>query len=212
MGASALLSLAGLNLAGMATPGPDIFLITRLATRSRAHALAAVFGIATGILFWVTLTVTGAATLLTAYPAVLELIQVLGGAWIIYMGVRMLQAARAQWGKPVAGADVDPSRFLGSRLSSYRNGLTTNLANPKVIIYFSAIVAPLLPASPSFGTAAAVIAVVVASNILGFGVLSLAISTEANRRRFLSISQWIDLTAGVFFIIAGALLIFSGVA
>lgn len=209
MGASQLLALMGVNLLGMMTPGPDIFLVTRLATRSRRHALAAVFGIATGLFVWVSLTVMGAAALLTAYPALLGAIQVAGGGWIFYMGVRMLQAARAQWGQPVAGADaVD---VLGTPATCYRHGLATNLSNPKVVIYLSAIIAPMLPASPSVLTGVEVVAAMVASNIFGFGLLSLSISTERLRSRFLAMSQWIDLAAGVFFLVAGALLVASGV-
>ncbi|WP_327786234.1 LysE family translocator, partial [Corynebacterium belfantii] len=83
MGLSQLLTLVGLNVVGMLTPGPDIFLVTRIATKSRPHAYAAVAGIATGLLVWVTLTVFGATAVLTAYPSVLRGIQLVGGAWLL---------------------------------------------------------------------------------------------------------------------------------
>ncbi|MDP9806868.1 putative phage tail protein [Trueperella bonasi] len=41
--------------------------------------------------FWCTLTVLGAAALLNAYPDVLGLVQVVGGAWLLYMGVGMIR-------------------------------------------------------------------------------------------------------------------------
>ena len=41
-----------MNLVGVASPGPDIILVTRYATRSRRHAIAAAAGIQIGVLFW----------------------------------------------------------------------------------------------------------------------------------------------------------------
>ena len=59
-----------MNLVGVASPGPDIILVTRYATRSRRHAIAAAAGIQIGVLFWCAATVFGAAALLTDFRAV----------------------------------------------------------------------------------------------------------------------------------------------
>ena len=70
--------IVGLNLVGAAAPGPDLILIMRMATRSRQHAWAATAGVQTGVLLWVTMTVAGAAAVLTAYPAALAFVQIVG--------------------------------------------------------------------------------------------------------------------------------------
>ena len=46
-----------MNLVGVASPGPDIILVTRYATKSRRHAIAAAAGIQIGVLFWCGATV-----------------------------------------------------------------------------------------------------------------------------------------------------------
>ena len=72
MSLSAYLTVIVANLLGALSPGPDIILILRTATRSRRHAVAAAFGIQVGVLMWVSLTVLGAAALLTAFPEILD--------------------------------------------------------------------------------------------------------------------------------------------
>ena len=80
-------TLVLLNVAGMATPGPDLLLLTRMATRSRRHALANVSGISTGLVLWVSLTVFGAAALLITYPVLESVIQLVGGVWLVWLVV-----------------------------------------------------------------------------------------------------------------------------
>ncbi|CAB1042197.1 LysE family translocator [Corynebacterium diphtheriae] len=208
MGLSQLLTLVGLNVVGMLTPGPDIFLVTRIATKSRRHAYATVAGIATGLLVWVTLTVFGATAVLTAYPSVLSGIQLVGGAWLLWMGTKLVRVARRQRGEGVAVASTIDA-LLGTPAQCYRQGLATNLSNPKVVLYFAAIIAPFLPTNPSLLTALSVIVVIVLSNLVMFSLLATVISTNALRRAFLKAGPWIDLVAGCFFIIAGIGLIIA---
>ena len=57
-----------MNMLGVMTPGPDLFLVLRMASRSRKHAFAAIGGIVTALVFWSTLAVTGASALLNKKP------------------------------------------------------------------------------------------------------------------------------------------------
>lgn len=200
-----------MNMMGVITPGPDIFLVTRFATRSRRHALAGTAGILTGLLFWSSVTVLGAAALLNAYPSLLGLIQVAGGAWLLWMGQGMLRSGLDQLRTPNL-IIVDAEEVFGTIWQAYRQGVITNLSNPKVVLYFAALIAPLLPPSP--GVVAAVLAVatiIVTAGVL-FTIISLVISTKAMRNMFLKAGPWVDLGAGVFFLIAGSVLIFAGVS
>lgn len=203
-------TLVMLNIVGAASPGPDILLITRIATKSRKHAVAATLGILTGVAFWVTLTVLGAAAILNAFPAILGFVQLLGGAWIAFMGFNMVRAGWvARMSPPVDLETLEAS--LGSVRKMYFTGLTTNLANPKAILFFAALIAPLLPPQPSFGVAITVILALVLS--AGAVQLSIAVtvSTIAIRRRLLRAGPLIDMGSGLFFIVAGGALAYGGV-
>ena len=74
-----------MNMLGVMTPGPDLFLVLRMASRSRKHAFAAIGGIVTALVFWSTLAVTGASALLNKKPWILDYLQIFGGLWLGYM-------------------------------------------------------------------------------------------------------------------------------
>ena len=198
-----------LNVIGMLTPGPDLFLVMRIAMRSRKHALATVLGVSTGLIVWVTLTVFGAAALLYAYPALLGVIQFVGGLWLIWMGRGMLLSARNQF-RDRHNPIINASLLLGTPRDSYRNGLITNLSNPKVVLYFSAIIAPLMPTNPSVVTAVTIVISIVASTMIGFSALVYLLSIQVMQQKFLKAGPFIDLAAGLFFVAAGASLAITG--
>ena len=204
-------TLVLLNVAGMATPGPDLLLLTRMATRSRRHALASVSGISTGLVLWVSLTVFGAAALLIAYPVLESVIKLVGGVWLVWMGRGMILAARAQF-RDRMNVDIDVNTILGTPWKSYQQGFFTNLSNPKVVLYFAAIIAPLMPAHPTMGDAVLIVLSIVASTFLGFSTLAFLLSTKAMRKRFVSAGPYIDMGSGIFFVIAGASLAINGIA
>lgn len=210
MGIQQLGTILLLNVVGMLTPGPDIFLISRIATRSRRHALAAAAGVATGLVLWVSLTVFGAAALLTAYPQLLGFIQLIGGAWIIWMGVGMLRSARQQFKVPLDLENNGVEALFGSPMRCFRQGLLTNLSNPKVVLYFGAIIAPLMPREPSIGVAVLVIAAIVTTSLIGFSTLAVLLSTKVMRKRFFAMGPWLDFGAGLFFCVAGVALMVEG--
>ncbi|AWB82441.1 lysine transporter LysE [Corynebacterium yudongzhengii] len=204
-----LLLLAALNVVGALSPGPDIILITRTATRSRRHAVAVTAGIQTGVVFWCALTVLGAAALLTAFPEALEIVQLVGGGWLIYMGIRMLIGGwKDRTTRPV---DLDEAEArLGRLRQAYLSGLATNLSNPKIVLFLSAMIAPLLPPQPTVWQAVVVVLVLSLSALAVQLSLALVVSTNAVRRRLLRAGPFIDIGAGLFFVVAGVTLAFNG--
>ena len=201
-------TLVLLNVAGMATPGPDLLLLTRMATRSRRHALASVSGISTGLVLWVSLTVFGAAALLISYPVLESVIKLVGGVWLVW---GMILAARAQF-RDRMNVDIDVNTIFGTPWKSYQQGLFTNLSNPKVVLYFAAIIAPLMPAHPTMGDAVLIVLSIVASTFLGFSTLAFFLSTKAMRKKFVSAGPYIAMGSGIFFVIAGTSLAINGIA
>ena len=186
-----------------------MILIMRLATRSRTHALAAAAGIQLGVVMWCSLTVFGASAVLTAYPSVLAFVQLIGGIALIWMGRNM---AKSGWQdrnvKPVDLAEA--ALRLGSLKAAFKTGLLTNIANPKIVLFLAAIVAPLLPQSPSLGLSIAVIAALTLSAFFLFVLVAFFLSTKAVRRRVLAAGPWIDIAAGALFIVIGGSLAING--
>ena len=198
-----------MNLLGALAPGPDIVLVTRYATRSRKHAIAAATGIQLGVLFWYTITVFGAAAVLTAFPGILRAIQGIGGAFLIFMGVRSIKGGLELLHNPPADIEEAALR-LGSLGQVFRTGWprtfpTQDRALPR------GDDCPALPPHPPLWLAVALILGLSLSAYLTFVLLSTVISTSAIRRRILAAGPWIDIASGAFFIIAGCVLISASV-
>jgi threonine/homoserine/homoserine lactone efflux protein len=126
-------SLALFLAAGLAlniTPGPDmLYVATRGASEGRSAGIASALGIGAGTLVHITLVAAGLAAVLTAVPVAYRAIQFCGAAYLIYLGVRAFVA------KPAASA---PRLAPASLQAIFRQGVITNVLNPKVALFFLA--------------------------------------------------------------------------
>ncbi|MCF3144252.1 LysE family translocator [Streptomyces platensis] len=138
------------------TPGLDTALVLRTAALGhRRRAWGVVLGIQSGTLIWGTLTSLGVTALLTASHLAYEILRWAGAAYLVWMGGRMLWAS---WLHSVGGApeipgnaaDVTPGSGAGDSLpGGWRQGITTNLLNPKMGAFYVAVLPQFLPADTS---------------------------------------------------------------
>jgi threonine/homoserine/homoserine lactone efflux protein len=126
------------------TPGVDMALVTRTALergpRAARHTAA---GICTGLLVWAALSAVGVAALLATSAEVYTVLRLAGAAYLIYLGVQGLLRA--------AGPDhVEAPRMQGS---PFRQGLTTNLLNPKIAVFYTTVLPQFIgPGDPVLTT------------------------------------------------------------
>ncbi|TFV50367.1 LysE family translocator [Blastococcus sp. TF02A-35] len=140
---SAVLTFAVVAAALTVTPGLDTALVLRAAlTRGRGEAAATAAGIVAGLFVWGAAAAVGVSALLTASELAYDVLRWVGAAYLVWFGVRLL--VRALRGRPeVAGA---PGAGAGSGWRAAREGLTTNLLNPKVGVFYAALLPQFLPA------------------------------------------------------------------
>lgn len=162
MTTAALLGFAGLCLLLALAPGPDVLLVIRHSTRRRRGGLAVAAGSAAGSMAWAALVAVGLAALLEQSAEAFRLVRIAGGCYLLYLGLRSLWAAR----RPAAVADpseVDPAgphpSAPGGRVLAgpFLAGFGSCLLNPKVGLFFLAVVPQFLPAGGSVVTAALVL-------------------------------------------------------
>ncbi len=140
-------------VAGLLTliPGLDTALVLRsAATHGRANAFATAVGISTGALIWGAAAAGGATALLTASETAYTALRLAGAAYLLWMGVGMLRSLR----RAPSALNPGGSRALGAArpvpvLVSYRRGLTTNLLNPKIGVFYMAMLPQFIPAGTS---------------------------------------------------------------
>ncbi|MBB2914788.1 threonine/homoserine/homoserine lactone efflux protein [Streptosporangium becharense] len=125
------------------TPGLDTALILRTSLLSgRASAWAVVLGIQAGTLSWGALTAAGLSALLAASQLAYDILRWAGAVYLVWMGVQMLWHSRRS-GPDEAATPDQPSG--DSRWSAFRRGLLTNLLNPKVGVFYIAMLPQFMP-------------------------------------------------------------------
>ena len=125
------------------TPGPDTALTIRntLLGGRRSGVFTAV-GVAAGQTIWTAATSAGLAALLVASEPVFRAVRFAGAAYLAFLGI---QALRAAWrGGGEATTVVRGSRRL-TPSAALRQGLISNLTNPKMIAFFPALLPQFAP-------------------------------------------------------------------
>jgi threonine/homoserine/homoserine lactone efflux protein len=119
---------AGLALA--LTPGPDMaFTLATAAARGPRAGLGAVAGICTGGLVWTVAAAAGLAALIAASEHALTAVRLAGAGYLIWLGWKTLRSLDA----PLEANGAN------SAVRAFRQGLVTNLLNPKIGLFFLAL-------------------------------------------------------------------------
>ncbi len=124
-------------------PGPDMALVARnsLVAGARGGILTSL-GSATGLVIWTLAASAGVAALLRASEPAFLALKIVGAAYLVFLGV---QALRAAWRRDGGAA---PVRTRSRRF--YRQGLVSNLGNPKIAVFFTSFLPQFAPAGASF--------------------------------------------------------------
>jgi threonine/homoserine/homoserine lactone efflux protein len=141
---SAVLSFA--VVAGLVTiiPGLDTALVLRVAVvQGRRYAYATALGICSGALVWGAAAAAGISVLLTASTAAYTAMRLAGAVYLVYLGATMLRDA---WRNPSGLVPADGGAAAVTWWRAYRRGMTTNLLNPKVGVFYVAMLPQFLPA------------------------------------------------------------------
>lgn len=131
------------------TPGLDTFyILARSGREGRAVGTAAVMGINAGCLVHTAAAVLGISAILMTSALAFAALKYLGAAYLVWVGLRML-LAKQHARQPT----VTRGRGLGA---AFRQGMLTNVLNPKVALFFLAFLPQFVSMQsphPQFGLA-----------------------------------------------------------
>ncbi|MFF2863791.1 LysE family translocator [Streptomyces rubiginosohelvolus] len=148
-----LIAFTGVAAGMVALPGADFTVVVRNALASRTAGLASAFGVAGGLLVHTALAVAGLAAVLVTMPVLFRAVQLLGGAYVLYLGLSALYATRRRPGQdgsdtPSVAPEGAPEgerpapRDFGRAL---RQGFLTNALNPKAPVLFLSLLPQFVP-------------------------------------------------------------------
>ena len=127
-------AFAVLSLIVAVTPGPDSLLVLRSSLLGGRRAGARVAGgAASGSLAWGLFSAAGLTALLTASAQAYRAVQLAGACYLVFLGIR-------GWRGRAGHASSQPRRSPG-----FRAGLLSNLLNPKVGLFFLAVMPQFIP-------------------------------------------------------------------
>lgn len=131
------------------TPGLDTALIVRTAAvGAPRQAWGVVLGIQFGTLVWGIFASAGIAALLTASHLAFEILRWVGASYLLWIGLRMLWVSRHR--EPEAtGPGEDAGATPGTFFAGWRRGALTNLLNPKMGVFYAALLPQFIPAGAS---------------------------------------------------------------
>jgi threonine/homoserine/homoserine lactone efflux protein len=140
-----LWAFLGISLLVITTPGPDTALTVRntlLGARRGGGFTAA--GVAAGQTIWALATSAGLVALLVASEPVFEVVKWLGATYLVWLGAHSIRSAWRGRAAPVVGMTASP-RLTGT--AAFRQGLLSNLGNPKMAVFFSSLLPQFSDAS-----------------------------------------------------------------
>ncbi|MER7660388.1 MULTISPECIES: LysE family translocator [unclassified Streptomyces] len=137
-----LVAFTGIAAGMVAMPGADFTVVVRNALASRRAGVASAVGVAGGLLVHTALAVAGLAAVLVAVPVLFRTLQIAGGAYVLYLGVRAVRSALRP--RPVV-ADEGGATAGGTR-RALRQGFLTNVLNPKAPVLFLSLLPQFVPA------------------------------------------------------------------
>jgi homoserine/homoserine lactone efflux protein len=181
------------------TPGPAVLcVLSQGLARGAAKSLRAAFGILAANALYFIVSATGLGVVLAASYRLFFVIKWIGAAYLIYLGLKMFVS------KAAALAISDPDSTKSSDKLIFLNGFIVQAANPKALLFFTAIVPQFInPHRPVpiqiaiLGVSSILVEFLV---LLGYGTLAGRATHFARQPRFLTITNRV----------AGSLLIGAG--
>ena len=121
-------------------PGPSVlFAIARAISWGRAAAIATVAGNALGMFTLSVLVAFGLGPILQRSEIAFISVQVLGGLYLVYLGIEAIRHSRVQAADMINQGEVRPTA-----LRSVRDGFWVGALNPKGLVFFAAILPQFL--------------------------------------------------------------------
>ena len=187
-----------------ASPGPNLMAVSAQAlAQGRGAGVLVAAGVATGVFVWAIVFAFGMGALLVAVPETLVAMKLLGGGYLMYLGLRALRSARR------GGAGPMPQAKAARR--AYLTGLLVVLTNPKAMLMWVAVSAYLTSLQVgALGTLGVGLGVA-ASAFAIYGTYAALFSTGHARALYGRFFRGVEAGFGAVFGLIGARLVFDGV-
>ena len=188
---TAFLALSLVQLMAAISPGPAVLMTARTGvTQGLRMGVWMAAGIGLGAVFWAMAALFGLAVLFQVAPALLTVLKIAGGAYLLWIAVQMWRHAD----EPLAGGEGGVQPRTGPAV--LWKGITTQLANPKPVVFFGAVFAGMVPPDTPLWIKASLLGVVFTTDFLWNVLVARLFSFDRSRAFYLSLKTAIDRSFG----------------
>lgn len=188
-----ILSILGVHLAAVASPGPNFLIVSRNAlTCSRQAGLATARGIATAAIVYIGAGMLGFAALVSQSVLIFNMVKALGAIYLIGMGIHALRTGQQT---PETPAEPEPSRTMTGQ-QAYLSGILTSFSNPKAAIYFLALFTTFVPATMPAAIKLLTAVGLLSISITWYSFVAWSFSIGCVRRAYWRFARWWNYAFG----------------
>ncbi len=208
---AALVAFLGVAVVVIITPGPDTAITIRnTLLGNRRAGTGTALGVAVGQSLWTLAASAGIAALLVASEPAFLAVKLIGAAYLIGLGLHSLYGAwrSRRTGAQPAGAEPpkseprksEPRKAILAR-SGFAQGLLSNLANPKMAVFFMALLPQFVPAGgATFGWSALLGLVFCAMTFGWLTLYAVVVAKAGNLLRTPRVKRVLDAVLGTVLI------------
>lgn len=199
MDSASWLPIAAVCLTGAATPGPSLAVVVKntIAGGRRQGVLTGI-GHGLGVGIYAFGAVVGAATLVETVPGVASAIEILGGLYLVWMGVGVLRGA---------GDGEEEEGHAPSSRSGFREGFAIAFLNPKIAVFFLALLGSFLPADATTLDRTGVALLAMSIDAVWYVLVALLLVTTGAAAWLEARGRGVELVLGTLLVAVGGFLV-----
>lgn len=199
-----LLTVAGITLLAVLSPGPNFVIITKNALiHSRQAGVYTALGVVAGNAIYVIAGALGFTALVAQSEDLLTLIRLMGAAYLVYVGATLFLSSS----KPTDAAmqshrGVDP-RYNSpsfSKRNAFQSGLFTMLTNPTAALFYLATFAAVLPPNTKLSVKIIAAIIILTIDLVWHPFLAWFFSNQLFQKFYTKRDKWINVTFGLILI------------
>jgi RhtB (resistance to homoserine/threonine) family protein len=188
----ALLPFLAISVLLILIPGPDTAMVTKNAVvGGRRSGVLAALGVSIGLTIWTAAAALGIAAVLRASEVAFDVLKIAGALYLAWIGIQMLRSR---------GDVVDPAAASKDRsgAKAFRQGLLSDLGNPKIAVFFTSLLPQFVHGNASaFAPLLFLGAVFAVLTLLWLAVYALAIGHASGWLRKPGVRKALDRFTGV---------------
>jgi|TARA_B100001250_G_C19773056_1_gene778156 threonine efflux protein len=196
-------------LAGQFTPGPDFLLVVKVSlNHGKRSGIFTSLGITIGLIIHCTIAITGLAFLFNSSEPLGETIKYAGSIYLAYLSFRLFYSAKKHSSSGPFEKNKEP-KSLSNGLA-FLQGFLTNLLNPKVVIFISAMLSGFISPESSLHVKLAYATIIIVQGFVFWALFSVALQATLIRKTFLANQKLFNITFAFLLLAVAVRTIYSG--